>query len=218
MARAPLQYTPAQVLQAGQQAEADGKIEYAVQFYRYVTDRYAATREAEAAELGLRRLAEAHGAVISALADAALLTGIATSANGTAEPEGEPLSRLRQRPAARTMHADPPRQTASQQPAAAAVRAPQRQGIFILPGACIVLGLLLAAAGIAILSLGVAAEIYGKPLLASDTLPSAPLTGVLVAMLGLGVATLGQVAHAVLSSAAISRALLELAQRKIEER
>jgi hypothetical protein len=43
------QYTPSQVLEAGRRAEAEGRIDYAVQFYRHLTDHHASAPEAEAA-------------------------------------------------------------------------------------------------------------------------------------------------------------------------
>jgi hypothetical protein len=50
------QFTPAQILEAGRRAEAEGKIDYAVQFYRHLTDHYARAPEATDAWASLRRL------------------------------------------------------------------------------------------------------------------------------------------------------------------
>jgi hypothetical protein len=50
------QFTPAQVLNAARRAEAEGKLDYAAQFYRHIVDYYAATPEAQDAREGLGRL------------------------------------------------------------------------------------------------------------------------------------------------------------------
>ena len=43
------QYTPSQILEAGRRAEAEGRTEYAIQFYRHLIDSHAGAPEAEAA-------------------------------------------------------------------------------------------------------------------------------------------------------------------------
>jgi hypothetical protein len=50
------QVTAAQVLDAGRRAEADGRVEYAIQFYRHLADYYAGAPEAAAARDALSRL------------------------------------------------------------------------------------------------------------------------------------------------------------------
>jgi hypothetical protein len=57
-ARSP-SYSPAEILEAGRKAESDGRRDYAIQFYRHLTDYYAATPEAVQARYGLQRLAPA---------------------------------------------------------------------------------------------------------------------------------------------------------------
>ena len=52
----PQQFTPAQVLDAGRRAEAEARVEYAVQFYRHLVDHYPGSAEAAAAQSGLSRL------------------------------------------------------------------------------------------------------------------------------------------------------------------
>lgn len=56
MVQASPQVTAAQVLDAGRRAEADGRVEYAVQFYRHLTDHHAGAPEAAAAREALSRL------------------------------------------------------------------------------------------------------------------------------------------------------------------
>ena len=50
------QFTPQQLLDAGRRAEAEGKLDLAVQFYRHLTDNYAPTSEAAEARNGLGRI------------------------------------------------------------------------------------------------------------------------------------------------------------------
>lgn len=56
MANAPSQFTPAQILEAGQRAEADGRFEHAKQFYRHIVEHHPHTREFALARDGLGRL------------------------------------------------------------------------------------------------------------------------------------------------------------------
>lgn len=56
MAQSPQQFTPQQILEAGRRAEAEGRIEYAIQFYRHLTDHLARSPEAATARDYLERL------------------------------------------------------------------------------------------------------------------------------------------------------------------
>jgi hypothetical protein len=58
MAQAQVQYTPVQVLQAARRAEAEGKMDYALQFYRHIVEHHGASVEAQEAREGLFRIAE----------------------------------------------------------------------------------------------------------------------------------------------------------------
>jgi hypothetical protein len=49
-------YTPIQIIEAGQRAEADGQLQYAVQFYHHLVDHYGDTREAKFAHQRLSQL------------------------------------------------------------------------------------------------------------------------------------------------------------------
>ena len=53
-----VQFTPVQVLQAARRAEAEGKMEYALQFYRHLVEHHVSTQEAHEAREGLLRIAE----------------------------------------------------------------------------------------------------------------------------------------------------------------
>lgn len=57
MAQTGQTFTAAEVLRAGLQAEAEGRLDYAVQFFRHLTDHHAHSAEAGEARAGLQRIA-----------------------------------------------------------------------------------------------------------------------------------------------------------------
>jgi hypothetical protein len=58
MVQTSVQFTPVQVLQAARRAEAEGKMDYALQFYRHLVEQHGGTPEAQEAREGLFRIAE----------------------------------------------------------------------------------------------------------------------------------------------------------------
>jgi hypothetical protein len=58
MGQMSVQYTPVQVLQAARRAEAEGKMDYALQFYRHLVEHHSTAAEAQEAREGLFRIAE----------------------------------------------------------------------------------------------------------------------------------------------------------------
>jgi len=58
MGQMSVQYTPVQVLQAARRAEAEGKMDYALQFYRHIVEQHGMSAEAQEARDGLYRIAE----------------------------------------------------------------------------------------------------------------------------------------------------------------
>jgi hypothetical protein len=58
MVQTSVQFTPVQVLQAARRAEAEGKMDYALQFYRHLVEQHGTTPEAQEAREGLFRIAE----------------------------------------------------------------------------------------------------------------------------------------------------------------
>lgn len=74
-------FTPQQLLDAGRRAEAEGKLDFAAQFYRHLTDHYAYTSEAAEARSGLGRIGAVQQQVWHSPAN-----GAATHANGAAPP------------------------------------------------------------------------------------------------------------------------------------
>lgn len=62
MAQAKPQFTAEQILEAGRRAEAQGQLDYAIQFYRHLTDHHPNAPEAQAAREALARLGPARAA------------------------------------------------------------------------------------------------------------------------------------------------------------
>lgn len=58
MVQTSVQFTPVQVLQAARRAEAEGKMDYALQFYRHLVEQHGGSAEAQEAREGLFRIAE----------------------------------------------------------------------------------------------------------------------------------------------------------------
>lgn len=58
MVQSSAQFTPVQVLQAARRAEAEGKMDYALQFYRHLVEHHGTTSESQEAREGLFRIAE----------------------------------------------------------------------------------------------------------------------------------------------------------------
>lgn len=56
MAQPTNEFTPTQILEAGQRAEAEGRPDYALQFYRHLADYHANSLEADEARRGLARI------------------------------------------------------------------------------------------------------------------------------------------------------------------
>lgn len=212
MGRAPLQYSPEQVLEAGRRAEVDGKIEYAIQFYRYVTDRYASSGEAQEAQLGLLRIAEAHGGI--AVSDAHIESALASTAANGGVAAAESLSRLKQKSA---RGASKPEPGAGKAAALLAAPLPRRSGQGrLLPFACVTAGLLAVAGGIAIAVMGFMVETDGRSAATGSAIGGA-LIGSIISLAGLGTALAGQIGLAVLANAETTRALLEVELRKAGE-
>ncbi len=79
MAQGSHQFTPTQILEAGRRAEAEGRTEYAIQFYRHLTEHMARSAEAAVARDALLRLGAAPAPVVATPPGAA---GTGTIVNG----------------------------------------------------------------------------------------------------------------------------------------
>jgi hypothetical protein len=195
-------FTPQQVLDAGRRAEADGRREYAIQFYRHLTDYWGETAEAAAAREGLTRLGVA---VAPAMAPPFITVPPTPYANGALPPMPTSGPGASVASSAAQTHA----------PAARRLPVPHREryaaGRFVA-GFIIGVGLLSMLAGIAFLAVAIAG-LFGKPVPLPETFPkfdimasAAMITGGLVTMF------IGQLAQAVFDAANATRALLEISR------
>lgn len=214
MPQATAHYSAAQILEAGRRAESEGRLEYAVQFYRHLTDFHAAAPEAATAREALARISARRTAEgpPSLPAVAAARSAVASVTNGQHGPSGRTVASF-------------PRENIRIAPVGAAhagrrliLPSPEpryRVGRFIAL-VLSVLGLVFAVGGVAMLVLqyGLLAQhvaaIPGAALLAGQGLIGAATA------LAAGVLTffLGQVARAVLdgSSAALDLVAIEHAK------
>jgi hypothetical protein len=87
MAQGTPQFSPSQVLEAGRRAEAEGKIDYALQFYRHLVTHFASSPEATAAREGLDRIERGGSSSIAAPRTA---PGTPPSARSGRPPSGAP--------------------------------------------------------------------------------------------------------------------------------
>ncbi len=217
MPQATAQYSAAQILEAGRRAETEGRFEYAVQFYRHLTDFHAAAPEAATAREALARISARRTTDVppSLPTIAAARSGAASGTNGHHGPAS---------PTARTV-ASFPRENIRIAPVGAALGArrlvlpapaPRYRIGRILARALSVLGLTAGVGGILILALqqGLVAQhaavIPGAAVLAGQGLVGAAV------LIAAGVLTffLGQIARAVLdgSSAALDLVAIEHAK------
>ncbi len=93
MAQTQVQFTPVQVLQAAKRAEAEGKMDYALQFYRHLVEQHGNSPEAQAAREGLFRIAEWRWG------EARVTHGREAGSQGAANPQGGQPQAQQQRPA-----------------------------------------------------------------------------------------------------------------------
>lgn len=92
MAQAKPQFSAEQILEAGRRAEAQGQIDYAIQFYRHLTDHHATAPEAQIAREALARLGPGRAAAAATESKAPAPAGAPPAAmgrpyrNGAAQP------------------------------------------------------------------------------------------------------------------------------------
>ena len=112
MVQTSVQFTPVQVLQAARRAEAEGKMDYALQFYRHLVEQHGTTPEAQEAREGLFRIAEWRWG------EARVARG--REAGGAAAPAGAAAASQRVYNVANAPPPQPAGYPSDQQPAAAA--------------------------------------------------------------------------------------------------
>lgn len=118
----PPQFTPAQVLDAARRAEAEGRADYAQQFYRHLVEKYPASGEAAMARTSLSRMGMDPGPHMAGFG-----SPVMSGAGQMAPPPYDP-SRLEPEPPSLGNPFDPrpPEQAGWQQPYAPAYAQPQQ--------------------------------------------------------------------------------------------
>lgn len=213
MVQASPHVTAAQVLDAGRRAEADGRVEYAVQFYRHLTDHHAGAPEAAAARKALSRLKQqpssGEGMPPSKPSSPPPLRKSATRGATITPQAGQKVGRgpIRIAPAG---SAQPPDALdlpeADDEYTAGRLIARGLAGLGILAFAA---GLLIAAAALMLPAERVA--YFPSWLLAAH-----PVTGAVGAAIGVALFLSGQLARAVFDMASASRDIAAIERAKLE--
>jgi hypothetical protein len=220
MGQMSVQYTPVQVLQAARRAEAEGKMDYALQFYRHLVEHHGMTAEAQEAREGLFRIAEWRWGEARVARRQDGVNGQPGGQGGGQQsyapapgakqdfaPQPEPSAHMPQiiaREAARAAEA-------GRQPAFKARYRSARNIAFLLCGvgwASVVTGIVF----VALAWIGAVADVSAAGLLG---LPLGVLLGVPVAVLGLVLVIAGQLAAAVFESANATLELLALGRERL---
>ena len=210
-------FTPQQVLDAGRRAEIEGRRDYAMQFYRHLTDHYADTAEAMAAREGLARLSGRPPPAAPAQAEIrpdrlvppASSGGSAVGGNGySPQPYANGHDHAASRETARSERTQPATRTAA--------RVPRRYREHYFVGRLfglllIVIGVLQMIGGAGLIAI-VAAQTAGWPVklpgIPPDSLPGGILvSGTLTLITGFFVTFLGQLARAIFDGANAVREL-----------
>jgi hypothetical protein len=193
------QFTPRQLLDAGRRAEAEGKLDHAIQLYRHLTDHYAYTAEATEARNGLGRIGVGAGQQLWAENGAAP----PASPNSAAFAHGRmpgPHSGARNRAVAKERH--------------------YRTGR-VLATLVSWAGWMIVAAGVAMVPLGLAADpsllLRGLPYAASMGSTEAVAAAVALSAVGLVVVFWGQMASALFDQANATRELVAIERARRDE-
>jgi hypothetical protein len=199
-------FTPQQVLDAGRRAETEGRRDYAIQFYRHLTDHWGETVEASAAREGLTRLGMRPLPLPAPIAPYnPTLNG---SANGAASNGAMPYMPAPV-PNASALPRDQSTPTAAARastPAPASHHEKYRAGRFVA-GFIIGIGLLTMLAGLALLGIAIAAR-FGKPVPLPPIIPSLDVVmSSAMVVSGLLVMFVGQLSQAVFDTANALRVL-----------
>lgn len=226
MAQNSQQFTSAQILEAGQRAEVEGRLEYAIQFYRHLTDHLPRSLEAATAREALSKLgALAPGAERTAppQTNGTTAPGYYNNAsplpnngngNGAAPPQQQPYPRPMGTAVATTRRPHPNPGAAPAPAAKAAFTLPKskrryRTGRFF--ARCFsVLGFLQMGAGIALMIAGLISQFGGglsvlPAIIASQSPVLAGGAGAAVLFLGAVQVLGGQLARAIFDQASASR-------------
>ncbi len=192
------QFTPRQLLDAGRRAEAEGKLDHAIQLYRHLTDHYAYTAEATEARNGLGRIGAGAGQQLWAENGAA----------PPASPNSAPFA-----------HGRMPRPHSGTRSRVVAKERHYRTGR-VLATLVSWAGWMIVAAGVAMVPLVLAADpplLRGLPYAASMGATEAIAAAVAVSAVGLVVVFWGQMASALFDQANATRELVAIERARRDE-
>ena len=218
------QFSVSQVLEAGQKAEFEKKLDYAFQFYKHITDHHAQAPEAQAARDGLARLSSQAKPATQDARPNGFMNG-KTGQTPPAQPAGAPLQPASAPAAAHqpgaapvAYPAPPPAQQLQPAPAIHAVTLPApvndyRAGMLVA-GILSTFGWILFALGPVVAALSfttVGSQIIdiGRSGMLGGVVGVAVIALVPM-MLGLTIVFWGQAARAIFDNANATRELLEL--------
>lgn len=216
MGQMSVQYTPVQVLQAARRAEAEGKMDYALQFYRHLVENHGQTAEAQEAREGLFRIAEWRWGEGRAPAPARQgATAAAPQPNypqqyaAVANPQSAPPDYAPEPPAhlPQVIAREAAAKAAQAEGGAAAAYQERYRGAKIVAFITCGLGFVGVAAGVIVSMLAAFGGVAGMSAGGLLGLPVGVLLGVPTAVVGLVLVIAGQLAAAVFES---TNATLEL--------
>jgi hypothetical protein len=220
MVQTSMQYTPVQVLQAARRAEAEGKMDYALQFYRHLVEQHGATPEAQEAREGLFRIAEwrwGEARVARRQDGVATTSGPFPQAVAAATSQPPQVDELAS-PSVFTGNAAQLPQTITRDSGNGELlplfKPRYRVAKFVAYGVS-VLGLAGTIAGIAAAGLAAAGAVEEVSAVGAFGLPVGLLLGVPAALLGLVLLLAGQLAVAVLASANANLELLAIERGRL---
>lgn len=238
-------FTAAEVVRAGLQAEADGRLDYAVQFFRHLTDHHPLTPEAVEARAGLQRISLRRGETLPAAPAHAPIAPQQAPGHppaGGMAGSGMPNGSMMPRPSAGSTHAAASPQSAPASsgphpvrggqnashsvpgPAATASRgdatvlpAPERRYRIgqFLASIIQIIGSLIAIAGLAVIAVSLVLG-GGLPFLPGRG--SAYLLGPGLILLGAVLVFWGQLAGAIFDTADAARDLARIERLRAEKR
>ncbi len=207
MSQASQALTPPEILDAGHKAESDGRIAYAVQFYRHLTNYYARSPEAADARQALHRL--------NALSD---IDGAADQSLSRAVEAARTIAPTRAAPRAFSAPTVRPQPGQQAQPRRGAMALPPPAKRFrigrVLALLMLITGGLTAAAGLALIAYAIVFGLHrpapaGLALIGASTIIAGPICivgGLLMALAGQCASAIFRMANASTDLAALMRA------------
>lgn len=215
-------FSATEVLRAGLQAEAEGRFDYAVQFFRHLTDHHPHTPEAVDARAGLQRIAQRRGEITPQAGPKAPQQSAAHAMHGHPATMAGPQVTANGSVAGQRGAAQSAKQPSTSANAAAATEpaslpAPERRYLVgrILAMLFQLIGGLIAVSGVLVLGLGV---VLGGDVPMLPWRGSAFLLGPGLVLAGCVLIVWGQLAGAMFDAANAARDLARIGRARAEKR